>query len=188
MLFLFVIKFKKDYNKTMINKKVSKFLIISIIFSIMFLLGIVLIIFNSNFFGINHKITLTIGIIFCVLGFYGSPILWINFSENKRKKNLCDQIKLDNIQEIEKLANLNNKNFQETLNDVKDLISKRYLQGYEIYQDKFIIPKQNKVLSEDEILKKNGDIHVKACSSCGAKVDAVGNQSSKCPYCGATII
>lgn len=169
----------------MLNKKIINLLIFSILFSIFFPLGIFLIIFGATK---GSSASLVIGIVMCVLGFYGAPILWINFLENKKKKYLCDQIKLDNIQEIEKLANINNKKFQETLNEVKDLISKRYLQGYEIYNDKFIIPKQNKILSEDEILKKNGDIHVKVCSSCGAKVDIIGNQSSKCPYCGATII
>jgi len=169
----------------MLNKKIINLLILSIIFSIFLPLGIFLIVFGSTN---DSSASLVIGIVMCVLSFYGAPFLWMGFSENKRKKNLCDQIELDNIQEIEKLASINNKSFQQTLNDVKSLISKRYLQNFEIYNDKFIIPKQNKILSEDEILKKNGDIFVKTCSGCGAKVDIIGNQSSKCPYCGATII
>ncbi len=122
---------------------------------------------------------LVCGIILCVMGFYGCPILWINYGEMKIKKSIRDQIVLDNIQEIDKLASLNNKNVDTMVSVVNHLISKRYLTGYEIIDKKYVVKSQNKTLSKAEILKQTV-----MCNGCGAKVEVVGNEKTNCPYCG----
>lgn len=136
--------------------------------------GIVLLVMGAK----TSSAMLVCGIIMCVLGFYGSPIMWINFGNLKTKKSIRDQIVLDNTQEIEKLAQTFGKETSTMLNEVNDLISKRYLTGYEIINKKYIVPKQNKTLSKAEILKQTV-----ICQSCGAKVEVVGNEKTNCPYC-----
>ena len=167
----------------MLNKKIQIYLIVSILFSIMLPAGIIMIIFGAK----SSSFMLVFGICFCVFGFYGTPLLWSNYGNLKTMKTLYDQITLDNIQEISKLAQLNNKKEEQIINEIKHLIFKRYLVGYEIYENKFVVPYKNKKMTENEILAKNGEVNVVTCNGCGAKVDILGTKASKCPYCGTTV-
>ncbi|MGN1207972.1 MAG: hypothetical protein ACI4TI_00695 [Christensenellales bacterium] len=169
----------------MIDKKVIKSLLISILFSVMLPAGIVGIVFGAT----NHLETLfVLAIIMCVLGFYGTPLMWIHFGSLKAKQNICKQIKLDNIQEIEKLATINNKKFEEMLSIINSLISKRYLTGYEVIEKKYVVKAQHKMLSKTEILEQNGNIKIVVCQSCGAKNKIVGKGKVVCPYCDNVVI
>ncbi len=165
----------------MINSKLTRVLFFSILFSIFLPAGILLIVFNGG-----HTSMLAIGIVLCVLGFYGCPMLWVNYGDLKTKKSICNQISLDSIQEIDTLAEINNQQPQQMLKTINDLISKRYLTGYEIVDGKYIVPKQNRTLSKNEILEKNGQIETLICPSCGAKVEVIGT-NSYCPYCNTVV-
>lgn len=168
----------------MLKRKVTTQLICAIIFTIFLPVGIYLIIFGATNGASIGKILLGIGIAMAVLGFYGCPMWWVNFGENKAKLNLLNQITIDNVQQISELATNNNQNVDTTLKSVKDLISKRYLTGYEIVNDEYVVPKTNKTLSKDEILEKSGDVKVDVCSGCGAPIEIIGTNRPYCQYCG----
>lgn len=164
----------------MIDKLIKKQLIKSIIFTIMFLVGILLIIFHPNPF------LFMLGIVFSVIGFYGMPISWVDYSNFKAHKNLCDQITNDHILDIQMLAKINNVSFDKMKDKVKSYLRRRYLTGYEIKDDNFLVPinfsKREKFLQEED------DVCIKICSSCGAKVELRNKKSTKCPYCDSTIV
>ena len=172
----------------MINKKYIAYLITSIILTILLPIGIVLVILNAKFSSTFQTILFAFGIIFIVAGFYGSPICWSVFGNIKTKKLICDQIRNDNIQNIQTLAELNHENFANMHKSVQQLMSKRFLTGYEIVDGKFIVPKSNKTLSKNEILEQSGQVVTGVCSGCGASYEIVGNTKTYCQYCGKRLV
>ena len=162
------------------DKKVIKLLCFSLIFTVFLPVGIVLIIFGAS----KSSILLTIGIILTVLGFYGCPIVWIKFGEMKVYQNVCNQIIKNNIQSIDELASIYGKKSEEMLKNVQYLIAQGYLMGFEIVDGKYIVPKDKKVLSKNELLEKEGHIKTGICLGCGAPIEMIGNAKPKCPYCG----
>lgn len=170
-----------------INKKVTTYFVLSLLFTIFLPVGILLIVFFAGRPAWWQVLLFVLGIVMVVLGFYGSPMLWTKFGDLKSKQNLCRQIASDNIQDIEKLAFLNNRNAQDMLEIVKELVAKRYLTGYEIVDNKYIVPANNATLSREEILKSNGNVSIETCEGCGAKVEIIGNKVAYCPYCGRLI-
>ena len=91
----------------MIKKKITTLFIFSLLFTIFFPTGIVLTILYAKMSGGLQIFLFVIGIIMIILGFYGSPILWINFANMKYFKSLVEQIKIDNVQDINQLAQNN---------------------------------------------------------------------------------
>lgn len=162
------------------NNKVNKLLVLSLIFTVFLPVGIFLIIYGAS----KNSILLTVGIILTVLGFYGCPIVWIKFGEMKVYQKVCNQITKNGVQNIEELASINANKVEVMQKDVNYLIAQGYLLGYEIVDGKYIVPKDKKVLSKDELLEKEGHIKTGVCLGCGAPIEMIGNAKPKCPYCG----
>ncbi len=171
----------------MIKKKTTTLFIFSLLFTIFLPAGIVLTILYAKMSGGLQIVLFVLGIIMIILGFYGSPMLWINFANMKYFKSLVEQIKIDNVQDINQLAQNNDKKLEVMLKDIQTLLSKRYLTGYEIMENKFIVPKSNKTLSKNDVWEQTGDVYVGYCKSCGARVEMIGNNKTFCPYCGRRI-
>lgn len=170
-----------------INKKLTVSLIMGIIFSIGFPVGIILIVFHNKVSGIGSTLLLVLGIILVVLGFYGAPMVWIMYGETKSKKRICQQITLDNNQEIKYLAEINNIPTENMLKKVQELINQRLLTGYEIVDNKFVVPKGKNTLSKDEALELSGKLETVTCKGCGAEIEIVGGKKTYCKYCGKLV-
>mgnify|MGYP007047908083 CR=1 FL=1 len=164
----------------MIDKKVTRYLCFSLLFTAFLPVGVFLIIFGAT----KSSILLTIGIILAVLGFYGCPMLWVKYGEMKTYQNACNQITRNNIQTIEELATINNQKPEDALKAVQYLIAQGYLLGYEIVGGKYIVPKDKKVLSKNELLEKEGYVKTGVCLGCGAPIEMIGDAKPKCLYCG----
>lgn len=166
----------------MINKKVGICFAFALLLTIGFPCGIVLIILCYS-----TPLLLTFGIILTVLGFYGAPMLWVKFGEYKSKQKICNQIVLDNLHEVEYLAKLNSVDNQVMLDKLRDLITNRYLVGYEIVDDKYIVKQTEKAITKNEALTLAGKTAIVPCKGCGAPVEMVEGEKVFCPYCGRPI-
>lgn len=164
------------------KKKVFKSFIIAMLFSIAFPVGIML-----TIFGASKPAFLSIGVVLIAAGFYGSPFAWISFGNLKTKQNLCNLVIEENIQDVEELARLKNEKPETTLKHLKELINGRYLQGYKIVDDKYIVKNDSKTLTQQELIHRNKKVEVLACGGCGAPVEAFEGEKTICPYCGRPI-
>jgi ribosomal protein S8 len=168
-------------NRIYITK--YKRFILALLFSIGFISGIPLLIYGF----INHLYLIgVLGIVFTVAGFYGTPILWIAYSSLFFKITLFEQITLDKIFSIKTLAETNNRNEKEIINNVNYLIVKRYLTNYIIEDNKYIIDIKDIKDSNIEMYAENKDIQAVKCKGCGAVVN-INRGYGKCPYCGLFI-
>lgn len=164
------------------KKKVTIKFIIALLFSIAFPCGIALLISNSS-----SSAGIGIGSVLIVLGFYGSPFAWIAFGNIKTKYNLCKLVIDENIQDVEEMAKLKNEKPETTLKHLKALINSRYLQGYKIVDDKYIVKNDSKTLTQQELLRLNKKVDVLECSGCGAPVETFEGEKTICPYCGRPV-
>ena len=85
---------KKLKNKLMTN------IIAGIILPILLVVGIVMIILYAK----NNTILLVLGIVFVILGFYGSPMVWVTYGSKKQDLRLLSLIYNENIYSIDSLA------------------------------------------------------------------------------------
>lgn len=169
----------------MISNKIKTIFCFALISTILFPIGILLIVFCGAL-PLGKGLSLALGIIFVVLGFYGAPILWINFGDLKTKQNLCRQIVDDGIQDIEALSKLYNIDTNTMKNKISEVINKRYLTGYEIV-GKFVVPVKQKKLTKQDALTISGKSERKICPGCGAPVEVIEGEKTVCKYCGATV-
>lgn len=163
----------------MLKRKISLTFVFALLLSVGFPCGIVLIVMFAR-----QPLLLTLGIVLAVLGFYGMPILWLHYAKLKSDKKLCEKIQLDNLQEINYLAQLNNVDEDAMINRLYELINKRYLLGYEIVDNKFIVKQSEKTISKTEALRQARDTETIVCKGCGAPVEIVDGEKIFCPYCG----
>ena len=82
----------KDNMKN-VKKDEMKMLIISIVASVLFVVGIPLI---AMFAGKNW-VVMTLGIVFVVFGFYGSPLLWISYAGKRKTKRVVEAVVEENL-------------------------------------------------------------------------------------------
>lgn len=166
--------------KNNIYKTKNKRLIIALLLSIGFILGIPMIIFGF----INGYILLgVLGIVLTVLGFYGAPISWIAYSSMNFRITLYEQIIIDKIFSVKLLSETNNKKEKEVINEINYLISKRFLRNFIIDNNTYLIDVTDKKELNKEIFVKNNDIKTVKCNNCGAVLD-ITRGFGQCPYCG----
>lgn len=163
----------------MLKRKIALTFIFALLLSVGFPCGIVMIVMFAR-----QPWLLTLGIVLAVLGFYCMPILWLHYAKLKSDKKLCEKIQLDNLQEINYLAQLNNVDEDAMINRLCELINKRYLLGYEIVDNKFIVKQSEKRISKSEALRQARDTETIVCKGCGAPVEIVAGEKIFCPYCG----
>lgn len=125
----------KDMKNKDIKKDCKKLLIISILFSIGFVVGIPAIIFGAIYGGAMIAL-MVVGIIMVVCGFYGAPILWIAYGEKVKQSSIYDMITVDGITDVKTISNsIGSANEEQVKQIIKILIEKRYLTGYKFEKD-----------------------------------------------------
>lgn len=160
-----------------LNKKINIFLIIAIILSIGFPLGILGIIFGAT--KSLSEIILVMGILFTVAGFYVMPILWINYGELKRKRRILLLINNENIYTASSLARQLSIDEESVKNSIAYLIEKGYLTGF------LFVDRERLMLNTNK--KQTGETRPKIkCPNCGALMD-YDEVVSVCEYCGLNI-
>ena len=110
-----------------IKKTKNNLFLIALMMSILFIPGILMIIFGF----INHIIFIgVIGIIIVVIDFYGLPIVWMRFGEYNYYYRLFYQITVEKINYVTLLAQTNQRKKDKLLADIHFLIGKGYLTNY----------------------------------------------------------
>lgn len=155
-----------------IKKHCISLFIFSMISSLMFVCGIPFIIMGAK----SNKILMIVGIIFTVWGFYGSPILWINFAQSKRLLTIYEQVTIDKILSASQIALNNNQTIDVVTENLKTLLQKRFLTGYIINE-------------KGELSKFEGKFNIinNKCPTCGANMERDGDKLY-CSYCNNSII
>ncbi len=160
-------------NKS-IKKDLNNQLIFAIILSVLFVIGIPLIIF-----GVSSSITflLVLGIIFVVLGFYGTPIIWTSYANKRQQKMIIDTIIYEHILTVSELAKQLQISEKLIRQHITTAIQKKYIVGY-LFDGKTLS------LNEKTAPKKKLSITKTKCPHCGGTLEPT-EQGYHCPYCGA---
>lgn len=115
----------KDNMKN-VKKDEMKMLIISIVASVLFVVGIPLI---AMFAGKNW-VVMTLGIVFVVFGFYGSPLLWISYAGKRKTKRVVEAVVEENLLTNSEIAQQLSMREKDVQTEVYKAINKKYLVGY----------------------------------------------------------
>ena len=156
-----------------LNSKIKLLFFVALIFSIMLPAGILQIIF-----GAINNITpiLVLGIIFVVLGFYGTPLWWINYANKKRLKTVLNLILNEHIYSVSELSEQLSKNPKEISAIINQLIVGGYLTGYLFKNNETLIYNTNQPQTKKNSLKSK-------CPNCGAMMESNG-VNFVCEFCG----
>ena len=149
-------------------------MLMGIILPILLVAGIIFIIMFAK----ENTILLVVGISFVVLGFYGTPMAWVSYAAKKADIRLLSLIYDENIYTIDGLASQLGQSAENTLAEVRNLISQGYLTGY--------LLKDNSYLELNTYEKQGKRAVVVKCPSCGAKTKITGTKGF-CEYCGESI-
>ena len=121
---------------------------------------------------------MAIGIVFVVLGFYGSPIAWVRYAPQKKYARIIDAIKREGFRDTTEIANHLSMQPNEVIDAVRVCIDKQYLCDYTI-EDTKILPLNNR---PDDI-----GTYTVQCPYCGGITQTSNNLQVKCDYCGRMI-
>lgn len=111
---------------------------------------------------------------FCVFSsFYACPLLWVSFARKKYLCSLAIKIEEDSVYSIDSLAIIFNKDIATIMNDVKELISKRYISNY-------LLDEEARRLVRHE---KERKLVTFFCPSCGATIERNDTNKYVCEYC-----
>ena len=161
---------KNDNN---LNKYLTKILILSLIITIMLPMGILMIIFGASK---SIWIILAFGIVFTVIGFYGCPIIWIYYANNKTMKRVIEIINDESLYSIDEISSHIQISKIQIKNHITNAIKKGYLQGY-IFDGNIL-----KINEKEQISKKT--LIQKKCPNCGGLL-IENNNEYYCEYCGS---
>lgn len=162
----------KKEKTSKINRDLKKALITSIIITLLLVLGIPLIIIGATK---NIWALLGIGIAFTVIGFYGTPLIWVSYANKKSLKHVVEIIvneNLTNVSEISRQLQITDK---QTRDFITTAIKKQYITGY-------IFDGANLTLNQKEAPKRK--IAINKCPNCGGTLQQNDNEFI-CLYCGS---
>ena len=159
-------------KKIDINKDLKKSLITAIVISVMFVVGIPLIIVGATK---SIWVVLGIGIAFTVIGFYGTPLIWINYGNKRTLKHVVDAVMEDNLTTVEEIAKQLQIRDRLARDYVTTGIRKKYITGY-IFNGSVLTPNQK------EAPKKK--ISTNKCLNCGGTLQK-DETGYRCIYCGS---
>lgn len=169
----------KEINK--LQKNLSLRLLISIILTVMFPLGIAMTVIGATRKedgGVVFTAIMAIGIVFVVLGFYGAPMSWVSYAPKKKYARVIDAIKREGFRDATEIANHLSMQPNEVIDAVRVCIDKQYLTNYTIEENK-IIPLNNR---PDDL-----GLYTVQCPYCGGITQTSNNLQVKCEYCGRMI-
>ena len=147
-----------------------KSLLLSFLLIIMFVSGILMMIFSAIQ---DMTILLVLVIIFTGLGFYGTPIAWVRFGSLAGLQNTLQVIEQEKITELKKLSIHLSKNEKQVKRDIRALIRLNCLKGYTLDDFGNITTNQPK----EETIK------VGKCPHCSAPL-SFDEDMIRCAYCG----
>ncbi len=154
-----------------INSEVRKSLIISLVISILFVVGIPMI----PIFAGKNWVLMAIGIVFVVVGFYGMPLLWISYANKKRTRRVIQAVEEENLYSNQDIAMQLQMKEKEVYSEITKAINKGYLKGY-LYNGKELTINNAKKQTKEEKLT------IKKCNNCGGKLEKT-DSGYHCPYC-----
>ncbi len=152
-----------------VNKSVMKTFVWSMVFTIMLPAGVPMIIL-----GAINKIwgLMGCGIAFVVLGFYGTPMLWVQYGEKKNYKRIVSAVVNERISSVKQIATHLNISEKLVVDRLDTCIRKEFLIGY---------------VREGDLIRTNSKAFGKSvsckCPACGATFEHLITQQAKCPYC-----
>ncbi len=161
-------------NSSKINSDIIKMLVLAIILSVFFVLGIPIIIVSAIS---GSVLPLVLGILFTVFGFYGMPFAWISFGNLKNLRRVVDAVMEEHLttnKEVAQQLQISEKVAKESITKA---INKRYITGF-IYDGEALKPNENSAPKKKVVLATNN------CLRCGAPIE-IGENNMRCPYCGA---
>ncbi len=156
-----------------INKKIRLLFGFSLGLSVGFPLGVLGIIFGATK-GITAL--LVCGIVLAVAGFYAMPILWVQYGEKRRDRNILNMIEHENIYTVSALAAQTGQPENVVRDKLKKMISSRELVGYLLVDDTLQLNTNAKQYAPNRVAKK--------CEGCGATMLSDG-EKFVCEYCGS---
>ncbi len=160
-------------NKKSIEKTLRTVLLVALFGSVGFVAGIPCIIFGATN---SWWPLLVLGIILVVFGFYGTPLLWVNYGSLKTQKRVVDAINeehLTNVAEIASQLQMKDKDVREY---IRKGINKKYITGF-LYDGNTLTP------NEKQAPKKK--IVQSTCPNCGGRLETT-EKGYTCPYCGSS--
>ena len=154
-------------------KKLNKSICLHLIFAIFALVcligGIFMIIFGAK----ANKFMLVAGIIAVIFGFYGSPILFINYGSNKQMKRIVYAIEVEKLYSAQEIAKQLQMSEAEVTQIISNAVVKNYITGYKFDGTNLTIN------------KKVNTVTKKKCPNCGGKL-VEENGKLVCHYCDTT--
>jgi hypothetical protein len=160
----------------LINKKVKNGLTISVISSLLLVVGILGLTLGLGFGLLYVWIP---GLVLLGVNFYLCPIVWTTiYAVNVHRKAVCQLILENNYRDIEIIAQTLSSRVNIIKRDISYLISHLYLKGFVIKGTKLesVLPEPTKV----------PDVQIYKCPSCGGSISP--DVDKTCPYCGAKLV
>ncbi len=155
------------------KRKMMTLLIMGILAPIGFVVGIPLIIFGA----MNEMIFMVIGIVLVVVGFYGTPIFWLNYASAKFEYTIYELVTVDHVLSIRDLAESTGKKEIFIQNCVYKLIHERDLSGYTLKNGNLELNLKKRQEHIANNIKSN------KCPNCNAFMNETSTKFT-CPYCG----
>ncbi len=158
-------------NSSKINHDIRKMLIISIVASIAFVVGIPMIVLGA----MNSTVLMIFGIVFVVFGFYGTPMLWISYAGLRSLKRVVDAVMEENLTTNAEIAMQLQTSERNIKAQITKAINKKYITGF-IYNGEVLTPNE-KQQPKKKIIENR-------CKNCGGTLEEL-DAEWRCPYCGS---
>lgn len=114
-------------NKNTINKHLKKHLLISIIMTVMFIVGIPILIVGATQ---SQYIVMGLGIAMVVIGFYGTPLMWASYGNKKALKHVVDAVMEDHLTSVGEIASQLQMRERMVRSYIITGIKQKYITGY----------------------------------------------------------
>lgn len=164
----------KENKGRKIDSDIAKSFWIACVLSVLFVVGIPLIIVSAVK-GIT--VALIFGIAFVVIGFYGMPFAWMSFGNLRSLRRVVDAVTEENLTTNAEVASQLQISEKVAKESISKAINKKYITGY-LYDGAKLTP------NEKQAPKKKIVLDTHTCSRCGAPMNLTENNMA-CPYCGA---
>ncbi len=158
-----------------VNRSVRRAVILGILMTIMLIAGVPLIIVGAVK---GWWPVMGVGIAFAVIGFYGTPMAWVNLPTKKQEQRIVSAIVDEHIYNVSELSQQLSLTDKEVRNILDVCFRKRFLDGYRRDGDNILL-NEGKALGKQE--------YAAACPNCGAKFSYT-KDAPRCPYCGSPVM
>ena len=141
----------------------------------MLVAGVPMIVFGAINMG-GLTILMVAGIVFVVLGFYGTPLVWVSYGNKVSLKRVVYAVDREHLLTVQEISAQLSKPEKAVRGMLDQCFQKGYLVGYVRKGDEIFL---NEARAPEETL------HAAVCPSCGAKYTYKAGEQPVCPYCGS---